>query len=43
MEPTVKIGRSPVFAGIDAADMEHMLGCIGYHTGIDRKGEIIAF
>ena len=43
MDSTVKNVRSPLFAGIDAGDMELMLGCIGYHIGTYRKGEIIAF
>ena len=43
MDSTVKNVRSPLFAGIDAGDLELMLGCIGYHIGTYRKGEIIAF
>ena len=43
MDSTVKNVRSPLFAGIDAGDMELMLGCIGYHIGTYRKEEIIAF
>ena len=43
MDSTVKNVRSPLFAGVDAGDMELMLGCIGYHIGTYRKGEIIAF
>ena len=43
MDSTVKNVRSPLIAGIDAGDMELMLGCIGYHIGTYRKGEIIAF
>ena len=43
MDAAVKNVRSPLFAGIDAADMEGMLGCIGYHVKDYQKGEIIAF
>jgi len=35
--------RSPLFAGISPSDREAMLGCIGYHIGIFRRGEIVAF
>lgn len=43
MDASVKNMRSPLFAGIDTADMEGMLGCIGYHVKDYQKGEIIAF
>ena len=43
MNAVVKDVRSPLFAGINAADMEGMLGCIGYHVKDYKKGEIIAF
>ena len=43
MDAAVKDVRSPLFAGINAADMEGMLGCIGYHVKTYQKGEIIAF
>ena len=43
MDASVKNMRSPLFAGIDAMDMEGMLGCIGYHVRDYQKGEIIAF
>ena len=42
MNAVVKDVRSPLFAGINTADMEGMLGCIGYHIKNYRKGEIIA-
>ena len=42
MDAAVKNVRSPLFAGIDAADFEGMLGCIGYHVKDYQKGEIIA-
>ena len=43
MELPVEKLRSPLFTGIDAADFEGMLGCIGYHVKNYKKGEIIAF
>ena len=42
MDVVVKNLQSPLFAGIDAADFEGMLGCIGYHVKTYQKGEIIA-
>lgn len=42
MDAAVKNVRSPLFSGIDAADFEGMLGCIGYHVKDYQKGEIIA-
>jgi len=35
--------RSPLFDGINPADRQAMLGCIGYHIGTFRKGDIVAF
>ncbi len=35
--------NSPLFEGIQPQDMEAMLGCIGYHIGTFRKGDIVAF
>jgi len=35
--------RSPLFDGIDPGDRKAMLGCIGYHIGTFRKGDIVAF
>ena len=43
MDKAVKNVRSPLFAGIEPTDMEGMLGCIGYHIGCFRRGEIVAF
>ena len=43
MDSAVKNIRSPLFAGIDAADMEGMLGCIGYHVKEYPKGSVVAF
>jgi len=34
---------SKLFAGIQPEELETMLGCIGYHIAVFRKGEIIAF
>ena len=34
--------NSPLFAGMEPQEREAILGCIGYHTGSYRKGEIIA-
>lgn len=35
--------NSPLFAGINVEDRKAMLGCIGYHIGTFRKGDIVAF
>lgn len=35
--------NSPLFTGIDPEDRKAMLGCIGYHIGTFRKGDIVAF
>ena len=35
--------NSPLFDGIRPEDRKAMLGCIGYHTGAFRKGDIVAF
>ena len=35
--------KSPLFDGIDPEDRKAMLGCIGYHIGSFRKGEVVAF
>lgn len=34
--------NSPLFAGISPEDRGAMFGCIGYHIGTFRKGEIVA-
>lgn len=34
---------SPLFDGIRPEDRKLMLGCIGYHIGAFRKGDIVAF
>ena len=35
--------NSPLFAGVDPEDRKIMLGCIGYHIGTFKKGDIVAF
>lgn len=35
--------HSPLFDGINPEDRIAMLGCIGYHIGTFRKGDIVAF
>ena len=35
--------NSPLFQGIKSEEMEPMLSCIGYHIGVYKKGQIIAF
>lgn len=35
--------NSPLFDGISLEDRKTMLGCIGYHIGTFKKGDIVAF
>ena len=35
--------NSPLFDGVKPEDRKTMLGCIGYHIGTFRKGDIVAF
>ena len=35
--------RSPLFQGIKTEELHGMLGCIGYHIGTFKKGDIVAF
>ena len=35
--------NSPLFYGIKPEDLKPMLGCIGYHIGTFKKGDIVAF
>ena len=35
--------NSPLFRGIRAEELDAMLGCIGYHIGTFRKGDIVGF
>ena len=34
---------SPLFHGINPEDRRTMLGCIGYHVGTFRRGDILGF
>ena len=35
--------NSPLFDGVNSDDRKTMLGCIGYHIGTFKKGDIVAF
>ena len=35
--------NSPLFDGVNPEDRKTMLGCIGYHIGTFKKGDIVAF
>ena len=35
--------QSPLFDGIDPADLKAVLGCIGYHISTFSKGDIVVF
>ena len=35
--------NSPLFDGVKPEDRKTMLGCIGYHIGTFKKGDIVAF
>ena len=43
MEELIAKIKSPLFQGIKPEEMEPMLSCIGYHIGVYKKGQIIAF
>ncbi len=43
MKALIKDLECSLFAGIAPEDRLAMLGCTGYHTGVYRKGDIIAF
>lgn len=43
MEDILQEVRTSLFDGIDPDDRKTMLGCIGYHIGAFRKGDIVAF
>ena len=43
MKDILREVNSPLFRGIRAEELDAMLGCIGYHIGTFRKGEIVAF
>ena len=35
--------NSPLFDGVNPEERKTMLGCIGYHIGTFKKGDIVAF
>ena len=43
MQDFVSEVQSPLFDGISRSERKAMLGCIGYHIGSFRKGDIVAF
>ncbi len=43
MQGILREVNSPLFDGISPEDRKAMLGCIGYHIGTFRKGDIVAF
>ena len=43
MDHILKEVHSPLFDRISPEDRQTMLGCIGYHIGTFRKGDIVAF
>ncbi len=43
MEHILREVNSPLFSGIQPEELDAMLGCIGYHIGHFRRGEIVAF
>ena len=43
MKDILREVNSPLFRGIRAEELDAMLGCIGYHIGCFRRGEIVAF
>lgn len=43
MKDRIQEVRSPLFDGINREDRKAVLGCIGYHIGTFRKGDIVAF
>ena len=43
MKDILREVNSPLFDGVDPEDRKAMLGCIGYHIGTFRKGDIVAF
>ena len=43
MEEILSKVNSPLFDGVSPEDRKTMLGCIGYHIGTFRKGDIVAF
>lgn len=43
MKDILREVNSPLFRGIQPEELSAMLGCIGYHIGAFRKGDIVAF
>ena len=43
MMDLIECVNSSLFAGIKTEDRKTMLGCIGYHIGTFKKGDIVAF
>ena len=43
MQELIAKVNSPLFYGIQPEDRKAMLGCIGYHIGTFKKGDIVAF
>ena len=43
MKDILREVNSPLFRGIRAEELDAMLGCIGYHIGTFRKGDIVGF
>ena len=43
MKDMIQEVRSPLFNGIKPEERSAMLGCIGYHIGSFRQGDIVAF
>ena len=43
MKDIIQEINSPLFDGISPEERKAVLGCIGYHIGTFRKGEIVAF
>ena len=43
MQELINEINSPLFGGISPEERKAVLGCIGYHTGVFHKGDIVAF
>ena len=41
MDKRIESVNTPLFAGIEAGNMDAMLGCTGYHIGTYRKGQVV--
>lgn len=42
MRDIIREVNSPLFEGIQPEDLRTMLGCIGYHVGVYKKGQTVA-